>query len=131
MDVSYVLDTNVVLSYLGGEMVGPLPKGEYFVSVITQMELLSYPSLSQSEESAIQDFLHDITVVGLNVDIRDRAIQLRRYHGLKLPDAIIAATALSLEGWLVTNDQKIARIPGMRCQSVTLKNESNPCMGES
>lgn len=118
-----VLDTNVVLSLLGGELAGSLPEGSYFVSVITEMELLSYPSLSQPEESSIQDFLTDVTIVEMDSDIRDRAIRLRRYHGLKLPDAIIAATAMCVDGWLLTNDQKMVRVPGLMCQSVSLKGQ--------
>lgn len=41
-----LLDTNVVLYFLGGRLMNPLPSGQYFVSVITEIELLSYPSLS-------------------------------------------------------------------------------------
>ncbi|PHM10709.1 PIN domain nuclease, partial [Nostoc sp. 'Peltigera malacea cyanobiont' DB3992] len=41
-----LLDTNVVLYFLGGRLVNPLPSGEYFISVITEIELLSDPSLS-------------------------------------------------------------------------------------
>lgn len=41
-----LLDTNIVLYFLGGKLANPLPSGQYFVSVITEIELLSYPSLS-------------------------------------------------------------------------------------
>lgn len=104
--MNHVLDTNIVLSLLGGELAEPLPVSLYFVSIITEIELLSYPSLSSSEESAIRAFLRDIHVVDMDTDIKEHAIRLRRYHGMKLPDAIIAATALSLDGALLTNDQK-------------------------
>ncbi len=42
----FLLDTNIVLYFLGGPLVNPLPSGQYFISVITEIELLSYPSLS-------------------------------------------------------------------------------------
>ena len=119
--MNHVLDTNVVLYLLGGELAKPLPTGRYLASAITEIELLSYPSLTQSEESAIRDFLRDIQVIDMNSDVKDHAIRLRRNHGLKLPDAIIAATALSLDGVLLTNDQGMARVPGLQCQSVLLK----------
>ncbi len=48
-----LLDTNVVLYLLGGRLANPLPSGEYFVSVISEIELLSYPSLSLEEEIEI------------------------------------------------------------------------------
>lgn len=41
-----VLDTNIVLYLLGGRLANPLPKAQYFISVITEMELLSYPNLT-------------------------------------------------------------------------------------
>ncbi|MBF0147026.1 MAG: type II toxin-antitoxin system VapC family toxin [Magnetococcales bacterium] len=121
MVVNHVLDTNIVLSLLGGQLAEPLPVRQYFASTITEIELLSYPSLSQSEESKIRALLHDIRVVDIDPDIKEKTIRLRRYQGLKLPDAIIAATAFSLNGILLTNDQKIARVPGLQCQSVPLK----------
>jgi len=46
---------------------------------------------------------------------------LRRRHALKLPDAIIAATALSLHAQLLTNDTKLLRIPGLACERLELK----------
>ncbi|HEY9711458.1 MAG TPA: type II toxin-antitoxin system VapC family toxin, partial [Oculatellaceae cyanobacterium] len=90
-----LLDTNVVLYFLGGRLTNPLPSGQYFVSVITEIELLSYPSLSPDEEVQICDFLSKITVVGIESNIKDLAIALRKQYRLRLPDAIIAATAQS------------------------------------
>lgn len=119
--MNHVLDTNVVLSLLGDELAEPLPVRPYCVSTITEMELLSYPSLSQSEEAAIRALLRSIHVVDMDTDIKEQAIRLRRYHGLKLPDAIIAATAFSLDGVLLTNDQKMARVPDLQCQFVPTK----------
>ena len=45
-----LLDTNIILYFLGGRLVDPLPTGEYFLSVITEIELLSYPSIGVDEE---------------------------------------------------------------------------------
>lgn len=42
-----VLDTNIALYYLGGRLTTPLPSGLYHASIITEMELLSYPNLSK------------------------------------------------------------------------------------
>jgi predicted nucleic acid-binding protein len=91
-----VLDTNAILYFLGGKLAQPLPTGAYFVSVISEMELLSYPSLDEAALNQIRAFLSDVTVVELSEQVRELAIGLRRRHMLKLPDAIVAATALSL-----------------------------------
>jgi|CXWK01.1.fsa_nt_gi hypothetical protein len=46
--MTVVLDTNVVLCQLGDALMEPSPEGPYAVSVISEMELLSYPSLTLS-----------------------------------------------------------------------------------
>jgi hypothetical protein len=41
MVLKRVLDTNAILYFLGGKLAQPLPTGQYFISVISEMELLS------------------------------------------------------------------------------------------
>ncbi|NOT00232.1 MAG: PIN domain-containing protein [Phycisphaerales bacterium] len=49
------------------------------------------------------------------------AIGLRRKHRVTIPDAIIAATSLVLGATLLTNDEKLAAVSGLSCQSVALR----------
>jgi hypothetical protein len=116
-----VLDTNAILYLLGGKLTQPLTPALYYVSVISEMELLSYPSLDDAALANIRGFLSEVTLVELTEEIRQLAIDLRRRHALKLPDAIIAATALSLHAQLLTNDTKLLRIPGLACERLELK----------
>ena len=51
MALKFVLDTNAVLYFLGDRLAEPLPSGDYFVSIITEMELLSYPSITPSQSN--------------------------------------------------------------------------------
>lgn len=115
-----LLDTNVVLYFLGGRLTNPLPSGQYFVSVITEIELLSYPSLSSDEEVRIRDFLAKIIVVELESSIKDLAITFRKQYRLRLPDAIIAATAQVLKATLFTNDVRLANLAEIKTQSVQI-----------
>ncbi|MGA2609136.1 MAG: type II toxin-antitoxin system VapC family toxin [Terriglobia bacterium] len=121
MVLKRVLDTNAILYLLGGKLAHPLTPALYFVSVISEMELLSYPSLDDAALAQIRSFLSEVTVVELTEEVRELAIGLRRQHTLKLPDAIVAATALSLQAQLVTNDTKLLRVPGLTCQRLELK----------
>jgi predicted nucleic acid-binding protein len=121
MVLKRVLDTNAILYLLGGKLSQPLPTGQYFISVISEMELLSYPLLDESAHSKIEGFLSEITIIGLSESVKELAIRLRREHQLKLPDAIVAATALNLGATLVTNDAKILRITGLSTQELELK----------
>lgn len=114
------LDTNVVLYFLGGRLVNPLPSGQYFISVITEIELLSYSSLSLEEETQIIDFLNKITVVSIDSNIKNLTIALRKKYKLRLPDAIIVATAKSLNATLFTNDVKLANLTQINTQNVQI-----------
>jgi len=116
-----VLDTNVVLYLLGGRLADNLPEGEYYVSVISEMELLSYPLLNASDSVRIHSFLADVQVVPLNEEVKHLAIELRRKHDLRLPDAIVAATAEHLGAALVTNDAKLLRLSELRTEKIKLR----------
>jgi predicted nucleic acid-binding protein len=115
-----LLDTNIVLYLLGGRLANPLPVGQYFASIITEIELLSYPSLSSEEERQIISFLDCITVIGIDNNIKNLAIALRKQYRLRLPDAIIAATAQSLDAILFTNDIRLTNLTEINTQSVEL-----------
>ncbi len=116
-----VLDTNIVLYLLGGQLAAPLPPGPYCVSVITEMELLSFPTITPPEEARIREFLNSVTVVELTADVRDRALSLRRGKGLRLPDAIVAATAECLDTDLFTNDERLGAAVAPRWKQLTVR----------
>jgi len=121
MAVKRLLDTNAILYLLGGRLAAPLEIGPYYVSVISEMELLSYPSLTDDAETQIRSFLADVTVVDLTREIKAAAIQVRRQLGLKLPDAIVAASAMVLEAELLTNDVQLLRVAAVRSTALALK----------
>lgn len=108
----FVLDTNAVLYLLGGKIISTdIPDGEFFVSIITELELLSYPLLSNSEEQTVKKFLNEITVIELSKELKEESISLRKKYSLKLPDSIIAATALILNASLITRDKRLTKVP--------------------
>ena len=118
-----LLDTNTILYFLGGRLADPLKLSDYCVSVISEMELLSYPSLTDDVEAQIRTFLSEVTLVGLTQEVKDAAIDLRRQHGLKLPDAIIAATAMALNAELLTNDTQLLQVPEVSGKALPLKDK--------
>jgi predicted nucleic acid-binding protein len=115
-----LLDTNVALYLLGGRLARPIPPGDYGVSVITEMELLAWPSLTTEDEKKVRDFLGQLIICELTPSIRTRAVQLRKQERLKLPDAVVCATALEFGVELWTNDATLAKVPGLSCHSVAL-----------
>jgi predicted nucleic acid-binding protein len=111
-----LLDTNILLYFLGGKLANSLPSGQYFISVITEIELLSYPSLSSEEERRIINFLNQITAIDIDRNIKNLTILLRKQYRLKLPDAIIVTTAQSLGAILFTNDTRLNNLTEINTQ---------------
>jgi predicted nucleic acid-binding protein len=102
----FVLDTNVVINHLNGRVTLPNEGGiEFFISVITELELFSKSAITLDEESKISAFLNDnITVVNIDRLIKNETIAIRRTTRIKLPDCIIAATSIVLGAVLLTHD---------------------------
>ena len=121
--MSVVLDTNAVLYFLSGRLHEPLPQTHCYISIITEIELLSYPLLNSESEAEIHDFLADVTVIELSQEIKQATINLRRQYRFKLPDAVIVATARHLDAQLLTNDIKLSKTAGVSVIALQLKDE--------
>lgn len=119
--MNFLLDTNTIIYLINDRLAMPLPAGRYGVSVITEIELLSFPDLKVDEEQRIRAFLAVADRVAVSEPIRDQAIALRRLHRLKIPDAIIAATAMVGNAVLFSNDGKLASIPNLQLRAIPLK----------
>ena len=79
------------------------------ISVITQMELF-VGCRNKTELRHTERFLQRFQVLKLNEQISDTAVDLlRQYrlsHGLAIPDALIAATAIALNRPLISKNQR-------------------------
>jgi len=107
----FLLDTNAVLDFLKGEekiitvFKTEIKEKPRFVSEITRMELLGYPDISSDEETTINEFLSLVEILPCDEIVVNKVIQLRRMtKRIKLPDAIIAATAIEYHLVLVSRD---------------------------
>lgn len=107
-----LLDTNAVINFLNGESleVELIQDKKIVISEITEMEIQCIPTLSQSERKLLKEFLGDCIIIRLNELIKDTAIKIRLSTRLKLMDAIIAATAQTLNLVLITSDEKFESI---------------------
>jgi predicted nucleic acid-binding protein len=107
----FLLDTNTVLYLLGGKLKpADIPSGLYYISFITELELFSYPGLSNSESAVITDFLNSTEIIDITADIKNKTIVIRKKHKIKLPDAIICATAQSMGARLISKDKRLKSI---------------------
>lgn len=110
-----MLDTNAVLYILNGDKaLAELLNGEkLYVSIITEMELLSYRNITAKEKQQIKNFLADFIIVQIDDEIRDQTIEIKKSTHLKLPDSIIAATAIALDIPFVTSDKQFRTVTNL------------------
>lgn len=102
----FLLDTNIVIYLQKGVLLKPLPVANYAISVITEMELRSYPAITVIQEQWLKRLVNDVQVIGLTDSIKEQTIKLRKERLLKLPDAMVCATAMIERAVLLTNDKK-------------------------
>ncbi len=121
MGLNYVLDTNIVIYLEKGILAEPLPIGRYFISAISEIELLSFSALTPEEEKALQDLFADLTIVPVDGPVKLAAIRLRRANKIRVPDAIVAGTALALDAELLTNDSRLGALPGVSARKIDLQ----------
>ena len=77
--------------------------------------------MKPEEETAIRNFIADVTVSPLDEDVEYIAVEIRRTTKIKLPDCIIAATAIVLDAVLITNDPHLLRLsrPDLNVRAIT------------
>ena len=107
-----LLDTSVVVDLLAGqEQITEILQGcDVYISVITRVELLASFKPTPERTAAALAFIADCKVIQFSQEVQDAAIVIRRESRLKLPDAIIAASARYLGLQLITADKKFARL---------------------
>jgi hypothetical protein len=110
-----LLDTNTVLYVLGGDetLAQFLHGKELHLSIISELELLSFKKITQKEIKVISAFLNELVIENINEEIKKTTIEIRKSTNLKLPDCIIAATSKSLNISLVTADKQLSSVPGL------------------
>ena len=119
----YLLDTNAVVALLRGDapIVARLNTAEWIgISVISQIEFLAFTGLSDADLALFAEFLRRANIVGLtgnDTALINQIVQVRQIHRLKLPDAIIAASALTMQATLMTADQHLQNVPQLKVVS--------------
>jgi len=111
--IDFLIDTNISIYVLEGHpVVNGIMQCAVAVSVITEMELLGKVGLLAQEKAEIRSLLEDCEILAFTDTIKTTTIALKQQYALKLPDAIIAATAKRYGFPLVTADKDFKKLDG-------------------
>lgn len=114
MGVKYLWDTNTAIYYLQQQFP---PSAEKFIdellleaqpciSAITEIELLCWKTATNKDLQVLHNFINDALIIELEQSIKIKTADIRKQHKIKLPDAIIASTALIYDLTLITRNTK-------------------------
>ena len=109
----YLLDTNILIYYFADvipleelDTVERILKISFNISIITRIEFLGWDKHTKEGYEKAKELISFAKAIPLNNKIADLTVDIRRNHKIKLPDAVIAATALSGNLILVTRNSK-------------------------
>ena len=119
--LAYTLDTNAILYYLKDDAKAVSLFREIFVydapiyiSAITELELFAFSGISTQEQTLIEEVLTTVSVIPVDSHMARLASFIRREYRLKVPDSVIAATALFTGSALVTrNTRDFKKVTGL------------------
>jgi len=116
----YLLDTNAVIALLREkEFLGQeLERAQWIgISVITRLEFLCFEGLADSDRSSFMHLCERLEIVDVSNNddaLMDTTERFRKQYRLRLPDAVIAATAVAKNAILVTSDSDFDRVIELR-----------------
>jgi predicted nucleic acid-binding protein len=114
--IRVVCDTNPLIYLLDGniDVARFLDNKQIYLSVITELELFGKPNLSSQDTEIIDALLNGCFIIDINQEIKYIYREIRQKYSLKLPDAIVAATAIYLDMPLLTFDKGFKNVPNLK-----------------
>lgn len=112
--MKYIWDTNIVIYYLNKGLnsnatafIDSIPEStKPILSVITEIELLGWPKITEEETLKVKAFIDNSTILTINDEIKGGTISIKQKKNTKLPDALIAATAIAFDLTLLSRNEK-------------------------
>jgi len=106
-----LVDSNIIIYLSNGlfEISNLFKKyNEVLISRITHIEVLGYEFKSEEDEDIVLQLVKHFPILEINAEVGVQTIKIRKQKKIKLPDAIICATALVNNFELVTANEKIS-----------------------
>ncbi len=109
--IDFRADTNFLIHvHEGPPITEPFLDYRFAISYITEIELLGKFSLSKPEKLLLRKLIDDCFVIEMNSTIKERCIWIRQRYKIKVPDAIIAATAIEAGLPFISSDNGFSTI---------------------
>lgn len=102
-----VFDTNILIDYLLGKQPAREELARYRtarIAVVTWIEVMV--GVGEKEEATVREFLNSFETIPVNERVAETAVQIRRQHRLRLPDALIWASAKTTDALLITRNTR-------------------------
>lgn len=120
MGKRYLTDTNAIIEYLENKLPNAasvvLDSTDIQISVVSRIELLAWRKASEKQLNILNSFINSCYVFSLPEETILKTIEIRKNFSIKLPDAIIAATAITNDCILITrNIDDFKKITGLTC----------------
>jgi predicted nucleic acid-binding protein len=114
--IRIVCDTNPLIYLLDGnrDIARFLDNKQIYLSVITELELFGKQNLSFQDNEIIDALLDGCFIIDINQEIKHIYREIKQKHSIKLPDAIVAATAIYLDMPLLTNDRGFRNVSNLK-----------------
>jgi hypothetical protein len=103
-----VFDTNILIDYLAGHLPARQELDRYAsarIAIVTWIEVMVGVK-DKNEEAITREFLNSFETIPLDQHVAESAVQLRRQYRLRLPDAVIWASAKSRDSLLITRNTR-------------------------
>jgi predicted nucleic acid-binding protein len=106
-----IADTNIILYIIKGiPEVKPFLDAEFAISEISEIELLGVKDIKEKELEWRKNIINDCFLLYFNQSLKETAIDLKQKYSIKIPDAIIAASAIHFKLPLLTADKRLFKI---------------------
>jgi predicted nucleic acid-binding protein len=121
MGMNMLVDSNEIIDYVSNRIPEKSAKqldiyfnSNFSVSIISKIEVLGFKT-QEYELKQLESFIQLSSIVYIDEAVADKTIEIRRMKRIKLPDAIIAATALVLNCILLShNSTDFNKIEGLQ-----------------
>jgi hypothetical protein len=123
MGIKYLWDTNTAIYYLQRQFPTSAEKfidaiiiyDPPVISAITEIELLCWKNATEKDLEVLRNFIKDALVIELEQSIKLQTADIRKAYRIKLPDAIIAATAIIYDLPLLSrNTADFIKVSGLK-----------------